>query len=386
MNLLDLMVKIGIDDQATSKLGGIAGGITSGLGGAAKAGVAAIGAAVSAAGTGAMAIGKQALDAYASFEQLSGGIAKLYGNAGMDLEAYAQSVGQTVDEATAAWERNEQAQALMMQNAQLAYQTAGMSANQYMEQAMGMSAALVNSLGGDTVAAAELTDVAMQAMSDNINTFGTDAEMVQNAFQGFARGNYTMLDNLRLGYGQSKEEMQRLVADAAACSNAQEQLGMTVDATSLSFDNIVKAIQVVQYEQGIAGTTAREAATTIEGSVNMTKAAWTNLIAELGKDDGDVGARFEELVQAAVGDGTEANPGALGNIIPRARQIMESLAESLPEAMPMITDAMNQVIPAITDAITLAVPALLEAGGTVIGALAAGRASPGGGPHYGRGL
>lgn len=270
------------------------------------------------AGIGAAAVGKKILDlgqsafqAYSDFEQLSGGVAKLYGNAGMDVQQYAAMQNKSVSEVTAAWQRNSGAQATVMNNAAQAFKTCGMSANAYMEQATSFSAALINSLGGDTQKAADMTDVAMRAMSDNINTFGSSAEDVSNAFNGFAKQNYTMLDNLKLGYGGTKEEMQRLINDANEWGKANgEASNLSID----SFADVVQAVQQIQEKQQIAGTTAREAATTIEGSMNSAKAAWTNLLTELGKSDGNVKAAVQQLFAAGV--------QVLKNALPRVGQIV----------------------------------------------------------------
>ena len=189
MNLLDLLIKIGVDDKASDKIGGIASKVTGTLGNA--AGLAAKGVAAATA-----AVTKQSLDAYAAYEQNVGGVQKLFGNMGQSLEDYAASMGQSVDQVSAKWQSLENAQNTMLSQAQEAYKTCGMSANQYMEQATSFSAALISSLGGDTEAAAAQAQKAMVAMSDNVNTFGTDMQDVQNAFQGFAKQNYTMLDNL----------------------------------------------------------------------------------------------------------------------------------------------------------------------------------------------
>ena len=334
MNLLDLMVKIGVDDQASAKIKDMGSRVKSGLATVAKAGLAA----TAAAGAAVVGVGKMAIDAYAQFEQLEGGVKKLFGP--------------------------ESAQ-IVINNAQQAFKTAGMSANQYMEQATGFAAALIQSCAGDTVEAANLADVAMRAMSDNVNTFGTDMESVQYAFQGFAKQNYTMLDNLKLGYGGTKEEMQRLVEHAASLNEIQEELGLTVEANSLEFANLVKAIQVVQTEQGIAGTTAKEAMTTIEGAINMTKAAWQNLLAELGKDDGDVIARMNELVESATiallgyvdDNGQKVSQGILG----RLKIIIEQLAAALPEALPRIQEALTEIIQALVPIVVEMTPLLLEA-------------------------
>lgn len=185
-------------------------------------------------------------------------------------------------------------------NAKKAFSTVGVSANQYMEQVTSFSASLLQSLGGDTEKAASYADRAMQDMADNANKFGTDIESIQYAYQGFAKANYTMLDNLKLGYGGTKEEMQRLIADASKMTDVQEQLGVTVDATSMSFGNIVNAISVVQAHLGIMGTTSKEASTTVWGSFNQMKAAVIDYQATMGQADADTDAAFNNMYQSAV--------------------------------------------------------------------------------------
>lgn len=323
MNLLDLMIKIAVDDRASGEIDSIANeatgkfsGMASKIGGAAKAIGTTVVAVTGAAVAGATAVGKAALDGYTQYEQLAGGITKLFGDA---------------DEA-------------VMAHAQEAYRTSGMSANQYMEQVSGFAAALTDSLGGDTVKAAAQADVAMRAISDNVNTFGTDMESVQYAFQGFAKQNYTMLDNLKLGYGGTKSEMERLIADA---NEYAASIGQASDLSIDSFSDIVTAIDLVQEKQGIAGTTAREAATTIEGSVNMAKAAWSNWVTELGKDDADMQARTQELVDSLV--------TAAENIVPRISTIAGTLIETLPTA--------------ISELGTTLLPAVMEIGGSLLTAI-----------------
>lgn len=180
-----------------------------------------------------------------------------------------------------------------------AWKTAGISANEYMEQVTSFSASLISSLGGDTNKAVGYADRAITDMSDNANKFGTDIENVQNAYQGFAKQNYTMLDNLKLGYGGTKEEMQRLISDASKMTDVQEALGVTVDASSTSFGNIVDAISVMQMSLGVTGTTAKEASTTIWGSFNSMKAAAIDFAAQLGMTDGDVSGTFNNMLTAA---------------------------------------------------------------------------------------
>lgn len=316
MNLLDLVVKIGVDDKATSKVAAIGNSIKGGLGTAAKAGVAALGAALASAATGTVALGKAALESYAQYEQLVGGVDKLFQDASPKLQEYAAN----------------------------AYQTAGMSANQYMEQATSFSAALINSLGGDTQKAADQADVAMRAMSDNVNTFGTSMTDVQNAFQGFSKQNFTMLDNLKLGYGGTKEEMQRLISDA---NEYAASIGKASDLSIDSFSDIVTAIELIQEKQHIAGTTAREAATTIEGSVNMAKAAWQNWVTELGKDNADMGKLTTQLVDSVT--------TAASNIVPRIAVIagaaMAALSEQLPSAVEQIGASLSGYAPTLGESV-----------------------------------
>lgn len=188
----------------------------------------------------------------------------------------------------------------VVMNATQAFATVGVSANEYMEQVTSFSASLLQSLGGDTAKAAAYADRAMTDMADNANKFGTDIESIQNAYQGFAKQNYTMLDNLKLGYGGTKEEMQRLISDASKMKDIQEQLGITVDGTSMSFDNITNAISVTQASMGIMGTTSKEASTTIWGSFNQMKAAATDFVASLGQDDAAVEVTFDNMYQSAV--------------------------------------------------------------------------------------
>jgi phage-related protein len=339
MNLLDLMVKIGVDDQASGRIGSIASGITGTVGGIAKVGAAAFAAVGSAAVGATGVIAKQALDAYSSYEQNVGGIQKLFGNMGKSVEEYAALTGQSTAEIGDKWQTLEDSQNKVLANAQNAYKTAGLSANAYMEQVTSFSAALISSLGGDTVKAADYADIAMTDMSDNANTFGTAIGDIQNAYQGFAKQNYTMLDNLKLGYGGTQQEMQRLIADASEMTDVQQKLGVTVDSSSMSFDNIVAAIHVMQESMQIGGTTAREASTTIEGSVSSMKAAWDNWLVGLGSDTADISALTGQLVDSAV--------IAASNIVPRVGEIVGTLIGELPSMLtgigPVFSEAMGTI-------------------------------------------
>lgn len=306
MNLLDLAVKITCDDQASGEVDKIGDGIKNKLGIAAKAGVAA----VAAVGTATVAIGKTALDAYSNYEQLVGGIDTLFKASSGKMQQYAAN----------------------------AYQTAGVSANRYMEISTSFAAALISSLGGNTEAAADMANTAITDMSDNANKMGTSLETVQEAYMSLSRGNYEMLDSLKLGYGGTKSELERLLSDAEKFSAAQ---GKVRDFSVDSYSDIVEAIHIVQDEMGITGTTAEEAATTIEGSVNMAKAAWDNWLASLGNEDADMEGLTDQLVQSVVIAGK--------NIIPRVGQIMTTLGQTVADYAPgvglYLRNALINVLP-----------------------------------------
>lgn len=215
----------------------------------------------------------------AALEQSIGGIETLFGTAGNSLEEYAQIQGKSVDEVRAKYDSLARAQNTMYKYAQNAFKDAGLSANEYMEQATGFAASLVSSLGGDTEKAAEVANTALKDMSDNANKMGTDAESLQMAYQGFAKQNYTMLDNLKLGYGGTKEEMERLLADASKLSGVEYNIDNLAD--------VYNAIHTIQENLQITGTTAKEAATTFSGSLQMVKGAYKNVLGYLanGQDN-----------------------------------------------------------------------------------------------------
>ena len=286
--------------RSSGSLSGALGKVGSVAGTVGKAGVAALGAASTAAVAGFAAVAKGSLDAFSSYEQLTGGVETLFKGSAPVVEEYAAN----------------------------AYKTAGLSANDYMTQVTSFSASLLQSLGGDTAAAADKADMAVTDMSDNANKMGSSIGSIQDAYQGFAKQNYTMLDNLKLGYGGTQEEMQRLLSDAEAISGVHYDMS--------SYADVVDAIHVVQAEMGITGTTAREASTTIEGSVNSAKAAWTNWLTDLGRDDADMAASTQQLVESVI---TAAN-----NIIPRMVQILTTLGTTLAQQLPMIVAQLGTVI------------------------------------------
>lgn len=240
-----------------------------------------------------------AIKGYGKSEQLVGGVETLFG-----------SSADTV-----------------IKNAENAYKTAGLSANAYMETVTSFSASLLKSMGNDTEAASKKADQALTDMSDNANKMGSDMQSIQNAYQGFAKQNYTMLDNLKLGYGGTKEEMQRLIDDANALNAAQ---GNYTNYSIESYADIVDAIHTVQTEMGITGTTALEASTTIEGSIGAMKAAYQNFVTGLGDQNADIGALTEELIQTA---GTVAE-----NVLPVIENVVKNIAETVKKQGPdMIT-------------------------------------------------
>lgn len=293
---------------------------TSKLGSLAKGGLAVLGAAIAGVVAGFGAITKAALDSVASLEQNMGGVETLFGS-------HADRV---------------------IANAKRAYETAGMSANQYMSTVTSFSASLLQSLKGDTEAAVEYADRAIIDMSDNANKMGTSIESIQWAYQGFAKQNYTMLDNLKLGYGGTRAEMERLIADA---NKVKEANGEMADLSIDSFADVTEAIHIIQEEMGITGTTAKEAAATIEGSMNAAKAAWDNFL------NGTISAEdFSEAVTTAVvnvvNNLEEIVPRLLETIPLAAKGIYEGISDALDgEAMINgFVDGMNETLPAVADA------------------------------------
>ncbi len=264
---------------------------------------------------------KGAFDNYADYEQLSGGVETLFKDSADTVMQYAEN----------------------------AYQTAGLSANQYMETVTSFSASLLQSLDGDTEAAAQAADMAITDMADNANKMGTSMESIQNAYQGFAKQNYTMLDNLKLGYGGTKEEMERLLADASKLSGVEYDIS--------SYADIVEAIHVVQTEMGITGTTATEAAETISGSVAATKAAWQNLLTGIADENADMDQLIDNFVNSAVTAGE--------NILPRIGQILTGLGQ-------LVGTGAEKLIPIAVQVLADNLPTLVSAGVTLTISLVTG--------------
>lgn len=348
-------------DSVAGKASGVGQALLKGIGTFAKWGAAA----ATAAATATAALVKSAVTAYSDYEQLVGGVETLFKDSASEVQKYATN----------------------------AYQTAGLSANEYMETVTGFSASLLQSLDGDTKAAAEKANVAITDMSDNANKMGTSMESIQNAYQGFAKQNYTMLDNLKLGYGGTKEEMQRLLEDAEKLSGQKFDLS--------SYADIVDAIHVVQTEMGITGTTAKEAATTIQGSVNMTKAAWQNLVVGIADDTQDFDVLVNNFVESVTTAGNNILPRVeialkgVGTLVEKLapviaktvpnivsttlpsmikagtsmiRALLDGLLKAVPELIPCFKDIINQLIEVIVDNL----PLIIEAAVTIAGAIVSG--------------
>lgn len=333
MNVFDLYATLSLDksdydaglNDAETSATSFGSKLKSGLATAAKV----TGTALTVAGAAVGAIAKQSVDAYADFEQLSGGIETLFGDS-------AQKV---------------------MADASEAFKTAGLSANQYMETSIQSAAALINSLGGDQAKAADMMNLSITDMADNVNKMGTSMEAVQNAYRGFSRGNFTMLDNLALGFAGTKEGMEELLA------KAKELSGVEYDISS--YADIVEAIHVVQTEMGITGTTAKEASETISGSVGAMKSAFTNLVAGLADDNADIDALINNVVQSA--------ETAFNNLLPAFERAIVGIASMIEKLAPVISDRLpgllEQLLPPLLNAAQSLITGLVKAMPTILKSL-----------------
>lgn len=334
MNLFELFVKIGADTTEANKGIDEVGQKTSGLGEKLKSGLATAGkvavAGVAAGATAIGALGTKAVAAYADYEQLVGGVETLFKDSQDQVMDYANN----------------------------AYKTAGLSANEYMETVTSFSASLLQSLDGDTSAAADKANLAITDMSDNANKMGTDMTSIQNAYQGFAKANYTMLDNLKLGYGGTQAEMERLLADAEKIS------GIKYDISS--YADIVDAIHVVQTEMGITGTTAEEAASTIQGSFGMMKSAWQNLVTGMADPSQDLGVLVGNFTESVVTFGNNVIP-RIQELLPRIVEATTSLIGTVSEQLPAI---LGTVLPSLVEGATNLVTGLMAALPSVLSVLA----------------
>ena len=322
MDVFDLVAKIRLDSseyesgvgKAKGTFSNLASGVKTGLATVAKVG----GAAIAAGVAGVTALTKMGVEGYAQYEQLTGGVETLFGKSSKKVMAYAEN----------------------------AYKTAGMSANQYMETVTSFSASLLQGLDGNTAKAAKVANTAITDMSDNANKMGTSMELIQNAYNGFAKGNYTMLDNLKLGFGGTKSEMMRLVKESGVLGKASKDLTLKNFDQKVSFDQIIAAIHATQEKMGIAGTTSKEAATTIEGSLTMMKGAWQNLVVGIADENADFGELVDNFVES-VGIAAE-------NIIPRVEEALHGIDALIYKMTPVIADAIPKVVEALLPTIITA--------------------------------
>lgn len=308
-----VVIKIKGDDSPFQK---VLGKIGSAVNTAVKASAAAVGA----ASAGVAALGTACINAYADYEQLVGGVETLFKDSADTIQTYADN----------------------------AYKTAGLSANEYMETVTSFSASLLQSLDGDTEKAAAAADLAITDMADNANKMGTAMESIQYAYQGFAKQNYTMLDNLKLGYGGTKEEMQRLLADAEKLSGVKYDLS--------SYADVVEAIHVIQTEMGITGTTAEEASTTIQGSVASMKAAWANLMVGMADDTQDFDLLLSNFIES-IGTVADNLLPRIGIVIEGMGKLVAGLAPEIASALPTLT---NELLPNLVELGVQSISALVQ--------------------------
>lgn len=334
MDVFDVYAKLSLKsedydkglEEAKNKTAGFANALSNALGGAVSVVGTATIAAVTAVGTAVGSIVTQAVKSYADYEQLAGGVETLFKNSADTVKGYAEQ----------------------------SFQTAGISANQYMETVTSFSASLIQSLGGDTSQAAEVANMAIIDMADNANKMGTAIESIQFAYQGFAKQNYTMLDNLKLGYGGTKEEMERLLEDA------EKLTGIKYDITNLS--DVYNAIHAIQVELGIAGTTAQEAATTISGSWNMVKASWQDLLTSIAGGGQEMTIAIDNLVASA--------ETFVTNLVPVIQQSLLGVANLIAGIAPIIATAIpeliNTLVPIFLDAVMVIVQTLVSSLPTIL--------------------
>lgn len=331
MDVFDLFAKLSLDTSeyesglndargSAEKGGSSIGAALRKAGKVAAAGIAAASAAV-------VALGKQSINTYADYEQLVGGVETLFGDSAKKV----------------------------ISDADQAFKSAGMSANDYMETSIQSAAAMINSLGGDQAKAADLMNMSITDMADNVNKMGTSMEAVQNAYRGFSRGNFTMLDNLALGFAGTKEGMQNLLDKAHELSGVE----FNID----SYSDIVEAIHVVQTEMGITGTTAKEAGDTISGSVHAMKSAWKNLLGGLANESADLGKLIDNLIESIIGKNGKG--GVINNILPAVERALNGIAK-------VVTTAAPKIVPIIVKIILDNLPTIINAGTQVLVALITG--------------
>lgn len=338
-NVGEIRYEITVDDQGLvtgikkaneeiDKVGDKTTGLDKFKGAMKTAGAVTVGA-VSAASVAVGSLAKSAVQSYAEFEQLTGGVETLFKDSADTVMNYANQ----------------------------AYKTAGVSANQYMETVTGFSASLLSSLNGDTAKAAEYADQAIIDMADNANKMGTSIESIQFAYQGFAKQNYTMLDNLKLGYGGTKTEMERLLEDAGKIAGVK----FNID----SFADVTQAIHVMQKQMGIAGTTAKEAEETISGSFGMLSSAWSNLITGIADDNQDLTGLIDNVVKSL--------KSVISNLAPVATEALKGIANLITEIVPIVIELLptlvTELVPPLMEAVISLISAVVDNLPTILDAL-----------------
>ena len=314
-----------------------------------------------AAATAVTALVSKSVGAFADYEQLTGGVETLFGAGGRSVEEYAQSVGKSVSDIQGKYDSLMSAQNVVLENANKAYMTAGMSANEYMETVTNFSASLISSLKGDTAKAADYANSALVDMADNANKMGTNMTDIQNAYQGFAKQNYTMLDNLKLGYGGTQAEMKRLLSDA------QKLTGQKYDISS--FADITQAIHAIQTQMDITGTTAKEASTTISGSWGSLKAAFENTLVGLTTGGEMFDQSLDALVDSAKTFGQNVIPAITG-ALSGVGSLIESLAPVIVAELPsMVSDILPHLVSATKSLVTGLISQLPALGKAVLDAI-----------------
>lgn len=349
MNLFEISGKITLDGDGAIKginsVTSAAKSAASALAGIAGAGLKVGGAVAGGVATAGAAIVKSAVSSYAEYEQLVGGVETLFGTRGAEtVEEYAQIVGKNVDYVAAEFGMLQLAQSTVMNNAANAYKTAGLSANEYMNTVNSFAASLNQSTASE-LETAEMANMAVIDMADNANKMGTDMAAIQNAYQGFAKQNYTMLDNLKLGYGGTKNEMARLINESGVLGDTiVEVSSMTKQGNFdevVSFATVVEAIHAVQEELGITGTTAKEAATTITGSTASMKAAWSNLMTGVADENADMDKLVDDFVDAGV--------TAASNVVPRVATAIRGTMQLGQTLVPAILDQFETYKPQLQE-------------------------------------
>lgn len=365
MDVFDLFAKLGLDSSEYESGLDRARGLASSVGGAISAGVTAIAgvttAAVGAAATGVVNLTTQAVNSYAEYEQMVGGIGKIFGTAGQSLDEYRASLGETdlsLEEIEQQYQSLEATQQLVLDNANNAWRTAGLGVNEYMSTVTTLSGALLGSLDNNSQLAAQYADRAIGDMSDIANTYGYTMDEVSQIYTSVSRGLYQTIDTLTAGqFAGTKSGYEELINTMAAMTDIQERLNITVEEGNYDYDNFVNAMSVYNEYMGIAGTTTNEAMSTIQGSMAMLQSTWQNLITGLGDENADLGSLIDNVVTSAL--------AVVDNIAPVAEQALGGIAQLIDGLAPILEERLPSLIentlPSLLSAVTSIITAVAEA-------------------------